>query len=71
VAFLSEGVFAAEQRRWSLEVGWLFLVVFVTIFCVFFSLSLEAVRAWWTGGACAPTSGSRQRSDRPTNGMRV
>ena len=56
VAFLStgrgsgveEGVFAAEQRRWSLEVGWLFLVVFVTIFCVFFSLSLEAVRAWWS-----------------------
>ena len=77
VAFLStgrgsgveEGVFAAEQRRWSLEVGWLFLVVFVAIFCVFFSPSLEAARG--TGGACAPTSGSRQRSDRPTNGMRV
>ena len=49
---------AAAQR---LEVGWLFLVVFTAIFCVFFSPSLEAARG--TGGACAPTSGSRQWSE--------
>jgi hypothetical protein len=50
--------------------GELFLQVFTAIFGVFFSLALEAVRVG-TGGACAPTSGSRQWSDRPTNGMRV